>query len=273
VGAFLAVLAALSAAVVARRRWRGRLPARAVIISPAESTVVARDGAVRSVQTAELTMDERDYQRMWNAAHLEDLARTYWRFLTRVTLGLIRVIYGENERSVVLLAKPLTLLRFEAPEYVLEPDAGTVRWRIRDGLLVARAGRGCGYLALDVRHLSSDPNLHREKIRIEVAVANFYPAIAVGFSVPVYEATQSSIHVLVTHAFLRSLARLDLARSRVGRFAAQRASGIAAGRAIARAMVHRQPAPQQGSAVADSGESSELGPVVPGGDPPDGPGS
>ena len=36
---------------------------------------------------------------------------------------------------------------------------------------------------------------------------------------PVYEATQSSIHVLVTHAFLRSLATLDLAESKVGRFA------------------------------------------------------
>ena len=51
-------------------------------------------------------------------------------------------------------------------------------------------------------------------------MANFYPAIAAGFSVPVYEVTQSAIHVLVTHAFLRSLAGLDLAKSKVGRFAA-----------------------------------------------------
>jgi hypothetical protein len=208
---------------------------------------------------------------MWNAAHLEDLARTYWRFLSRVTLGLIRVIYGENERSVVLLFKPLTLLRFEAPEYELEPERGNVRWRIRDGLLVARAGRGCGYLALDVRHLGSDPARRREKLRIEVEVANFYPALAVGFSMPVYEATQSSIHVLVTHAFLRSLARLDLARSKVGRFAAQRATGMAVGRAaIARARGHLHLEPD--SAVADAGEGAELGPVVPGGDPPDGAG-
>ena len=51
---------------------------------------------------------------------------------------------------------------------------------------------------------------------IEVEVANFYPSIAVGFSMPVYEMTQSAVHVLVTHAFLRSLAKLDLARSKVG---------------------------------------------------------
>jgi len=50
-------------------------------------------------------------------------------------------------------------------------------------------------------------------------LANFYPAIAVGFSTPVYEATQSAIHVLVTHAFLRSLDTLDLAESKVGTLA------------------------------------------------------
>jgi hypothetical protein len=55
------------------------------------------------------------------------------------------------------------------------------------------------------------------KLRIEVEVANFYPSIAAGFSTPVYEATQSAIHVLVTHAFLRSLAKLDLATSKIGR--------------------------------------------------------
>ena len=53
-------------------------------------------------------------------------------------------------------------------------------------------------------------------MRIEIEVANFYPSIAVGFSTPVYEITQNAIHILVTHAFLRSLAKLDLAQSKVG---------------------------------------------------------
>ena len=214
-----------------------------MIISPRKSTVIARDGAVRSVQSAQLTLDQDDYRRMWNPTHLEDLARTYWRFLSRVTLGLIRVVYGEDERSVVLLGRPLTLLRFDAPEYELEPDHGNVRWRIRDGLLVARAGRGCGFLAIDVRYLATEPD-GRVKIRIEVEVANFYPAIAAGFSLPVYEMTQSAIHVLVTHAFLRSLARLDLAKSKVGRFAVHRPHVRAAGRAaISRARSMRDRAP------------------------------
>ena len=215
----LAFVAALAALLVARRQRRGSLPARAVIVSPRKSTVVARDGAVHSVQSAELTVALDDLQHLWNPTNLENLARTYWRFLSRVTLGLIRVVYGENERSVVLLGRPFTLLRFDAPEYEFEADHGHVRWAIQGGLLVARAGRGCGYLALDVRIDPKPVSNGNATLRIEVEVANFYPAIAAGFSMPVYEATQSAIHVLVTHAFLRSLATLDLAESRVGALA------------------------------------------------------
>jgi hypothetical protein len=147
---------------------------------------------------------------------MENLARTYWRFLSRVTLGIVRVTYGENERSVVLFGGPLTLLRFEAPEYVLEPDHGKVSWKIHGGLLVARQGRGCGFLALDVRRLPGIDASGQETLLIEVEVSNFYPSIAASFSQLVYGATQSFIHVLVTHAFLRSLAKLELAESKVG---------------------------------------------------------
>jgi len=93
-----------------------------------------------------------------------------------------------------------------------------VRWRIDKGVLVARQGRGGdGYLEIDVKHIASDePGSAR--IHIEVEVANFYPSIAHRLSKPVYRWTQSAIHVLVTHGFLRSLARLDLAESRVGRY-------------------------------------------------------
>jgi hypothetical protein len=212
---FLVVLVAICAFLAARRHRRTRLPARAVIVSPRKSTVIARDGAVQSVQSAELTLTPADLERLWNPKNLENLARTYWRFLTRVTLGVIRVSYRDNCRTVALFGRPLTLLRFGAPQYVLEPDHGTVVWRIRDGLLVARAGRGKGYLAVDVRRSGQGDVNGRATIRIEVEVSNFYPAIAAGFSTPVYEATQSAIHVLVTHAFLRSLATLDLAESKV----------------------------------------------------------
>jgi hypothetical protein len=212
----LLALGALVAGVLAVRRQRQRrLPAHAVIVSPRKSTVVQHDGAVRSVQSAKLTLDAGHLRRIWVAANLENLARTYWAFLTRVTLGLIRVRYEPDSRSVILLVRPLTLLRFEVPEYTIEPDHGSVRWQIRDGLLVARTGRGSGFLALDVRRLA-DREDGRAELLIEVEVANFYPSIAVGVSIPVYEMTQSVIHVLVTNAFLRSLAKLDLAQTRVG---------------------------------------------------------
>jgi hypothetical protein len=213
----LLAIAALAGLLAGRRRNRDKLPASAVILSPRKSTVTASDGAVRSVQSAELTLPRDQLERLWAVPNLENLARTYWLFLTRVTLGLVRVTYSEDERSVVFLARPFTMLRFSAPEYVVEPDHGKVMWRIKGGLLVARAGRGSGYLALDVRLLDEPNGSQTGRVRIEVEVANFYPSIASGFSMPVYEATQSAIHVLVTHAFLRSLARLKLARSKVGR--------------------------------------------------------
>jgi len=219
------IVAALGAMVAVRHRRRRALPASTAIVSPQKSMVTEEDGAVRSVQCAELSLSPGHLDLLWSAPNLENLARTYWLFLSRVTLGLIRVVYGQDERRVVLLARPLTLLRFEPPEYVIEPDHGKVTWKIRDGLLVARAGRGSGFLALDVSRLDGEPN-GSAKVRIEVEVANFYPAIAAGFSMPVYEATQSSIHVLVTHAFLRSLAKLKLAPSKVGRL--RQAAAVAA---------------------------------------------
>jgi hypothetical protein len=63
-----AVLASLAAAIVgliaARRRRRERLPARALIVSPRKSTVIATDGAVRSVQSAELSIPSEDLERL-----------------------------------------------------------------------------------------------------------------------------------------------------------------------------------------------------------------
>jgi hypothetical protein len=212
------VLALSAVAAWRRRRTTRRLPAQAVIVSPRRSTSIAHDGGVRSAQSAELTMAQSDLERLWSPANLENLARTYWLWLSRITLGLIRIKYDSESRSVVLIAKPLTLLRFEPPEYTLEPEHGCVRWRIRDGLLVARSGRGSGYLSLDVRR-SGEAGEGRARLKIEVEVANFYPSIAVGFSTPVYEMTQSAIHVLVTNGFLRSLAKLRLAESVVGQLA------------------------------------------------------
>jgi hypothetical protein len=213
-------LTAATAAAARRRRLRERWPARAeIVVDPTEGTTIDASGAVRSVQAADLTLTQEQLDALWSPTQLERLARTYWRYLSRVTLGLIRVDYADEQRTIVLVNRRLRLLRFRSPEYAMDADRGVVRWRIEDGVLVEQRGHGGeGYLQIDVRRCAPAPD-GRARIHVEVEVANFYPSIAKRFSRPVYIATQSRIHILVGHGFLRSLARLDLARSRVGRFA------------------------------------------------------
>ncbi len=109
-----------------------RKVAEAVIRDPAKHTSFDEHGAVRSIQAADLTMPEAELDAIWSPMHLERLARTYWKYLSRVTLGLIRVDYTPTERYVVLIARPFVLLRFRAPEYSMDDERGVVRWRIRD---------------------------------------------------------------------------------------------------------------------------------------------
>jgi hypothetical protein len=223
-GTWIAVAAAVALAAAGGvafagwlRRRRRRIAEAVISDPPAARSQEDRRGAVRSVQAADIFLPAETLDEMWTPMYLERLARTYWRFLTRVTLGLIRVCYTEHERFVVLLVRPLKLITFRAPEYEMDPTRGLVRWRIASGLLVARRGRDQdGYLQIEVRRRPGEGS-DTARLHVEVEVANFYPAIAFGLSRRIYNATQSHIHVLITHGFLRSLARLDLAESRVGR--------------------------------------------------------
>jgi hypothetical protein len=195
---------------------RRRRPADAVISDLDDHTVMDSRGSVRSIQAATVTTPEGSLDAIWTPTYLERLARTYWKYLSRVSLGLIRVEYTETERRVVLLRRPFVLLRFRAPEYEIGDERGIVRWLIRDGVLVAK--RDQGYLEIDVRR--TDPGkVGYDQAHVEVEVANFYPAIATWVARWFYKATQSRIHVLVTHGFLRSLAERELEMSAVGRFA------------------------------------------------------
>ena len=132
-------------------RPRERHIADSVIRDPEEHTVMDERGAVRSVQAADITMPAAELEAIWSPMHLERLARTYWKYLSRVTLGLIRVAYTPTERAVVFLTRPFVLLRFHAPEYSMDDERGVVRWRIRDGILVASEGHESdGFLEIDV---------------------------------------------------------------------------------------------------------------------------
>ncbi len=217
----VAAIAAVAGGIYAvARRLRGGPPLADVdIVRQADDDTGIDDrGAVRSVQTAEVALPADRIDTLWSPQYLERLARTYWRFLTRATLGVVRVFYAEDERSVCLLVPRVKLITFAPPEYEMDDRRGVVRWRIVSGLLVARRGRRAdGYLEIDVqRRPAAQPG--RVLVHVEVEVADFHPAIASAVGRWVYANTQSRIHVLVTHGFLRSLARLDLAESRVGRF-------------------------------------------------------
>jgi hypothetical protein len=194
---------------------RRRAHARVHIIKVPPSGYSA-DGAVGSRQVAEVTLPRAELERMWSPENLERLARTYWSFLSRFSLGLIRVLYGEDSRDVVFLRRPFVLLRFHKPEYHLTRDGGTVTWPINRGVLVARHGRGRGFLRLSVLRQPGYEDAPEVTLLVSSEVVNFYPTIATSFSRWIYEQTQLRIHVMVTNAFLRSLANLELEESHVG---------------------------------------------------------
>ena len=197
-------------------------PPRATVrlIDDPEQSQVTGTGAVSSVQRAELELPPATLDELWKPENLERLARAYWRHLNRVSLGLLRVVYEPTARTVVLLLRPLALLRFRAPEYDTEGNAASVTWRIERGLLVARRGRDSGHLRISVcRAGIASSGLARVAVTAEVR--NFYPWLRgsgalVRLGAWVYSQTQMRIHVLVTRGFLRSMARLDLPPSRVG---------------------------------------------------------
>lgn len=192
------------------------MPAKVELLPEKDSTPVAPDGAVDSTQEANVTLPPDVLDELWKREYLERLARSYWRFLNKISLGLIRVVYAEGSRTVVLLSRRLPLLRFHAPEYDTDASEGCVTWRIDRGLLVAKQGRGQGFLRIAVDKLPDPGRLH-----LSVSVQNFYPFIRgsgrfARFGSWLYGQTQVRIHRIVTFGFLRSLARLDFPPSEVG---------------------------------------------------------
>lgn len=174
---------------------------------------VTPDGPLRSVQEAELAMDAATLERLWRPETLERLARGYWRYLNRISLGLLRIAYGESSRSVVLVWRRLDLLRFRPPRYDSGPDFGRVTWPIERGVLVSPAGRGRGYLRFDVRRL--EPVGGEARVVVRAVVENFYPLLRgsgrfARIGAFVYAQTQLRVHVRVTRGYLRSLERGDL---------------------------------------------------------------
>lgn len=201
-------------------------PATVRLLPPPPSERIPERGSVVSAQEAELELPVEILEQLWTPEYLERLARSYWRFLSRVTLSLIRVVYGYDWRAVVVVSPRLPLLRFHAPDYETGGERASVTWRIERGLLVAREGRDHGHLRIEVQRGGDAVARSRARLHIRIEVRNFYPWLRghgrfARLGAWVYANTQLRIHVLVCRLFLRSLARLDLPPSKVGALRAE----------------------------------------------------
>jgi hypothetical protein len=197
------------------------LPARVKIVHVPEQGY-APDGSVTTRQEAELTVPREVLERLWTPENLENLARTYWAFLARVSLGLLRVRYGAECREIILFGK-IVLLRFHKPEYEMSSTRGCVTWRIEKGLLVAPGGRDKGHLRICVDRPADLNGDGEVTVHVSSEVGAFVPTLSfpglrslTGLGRWIYRQTQLRIHVIVTHAFLKSLGNLELESSRVG---------------------------------------------------------
>ena len=205
---------------------RGPAAVEVRVLPDAERGPVTADGPLRSVQEAELAMQTPRLEELWKPEMMERLARGYWLYLNRISLGLLRVAYSGASRSVVLISPRLVLLRFREPSYDTGPGFGRVTWTIERGVLVAQSGRGRGYLRFDVRRLDPGPD-GAARVRVRAVVANFYPFLRgsgrfARLGAFIYAQTQLRIHELITRGYLRSLERGELPPLRPERQAAYR---------------------------------------------------
>jgi hypothetical protein len=190
------------------------------ILDPDDNVRVHRSGAVGSIQEAEIVVDRKFLEGIWNADSLELMARGYWSFLRRMSLGIIRMIYAHDSRTVTAFGV-LPLLRFGTPRYETDDGIGQVTWPIDRGLLVASEGRGKGHLRVSVKRCDRDGvddevDARSDEVRIiaKVEVENFYPGIRgrgrfARLGAFFYAQTQLRIHVIVCNAYLLSLPRMD----------------------------------------------------------------
>lgn len=197
------------------------LPARVKIVHVPEQGYQA-DGSVTTRQEAEVTLPRSALEKLWTAENLENLARTYWAFLRRVSLGLLKIRYADDSREIVALGF-IVLLRFHKPEYETSATRGCVTWRIHKGFLVAPGGCDKGHLEICVERPADVNGDDEVSVKVSSEVGAFVPMLTFpglralsAFGRWFYRQTQLRIHVIVTHAFLRSLGNLELERSEVG---------------------------------------------------------
>jgi hypothetical protein len=183
---------------------------------------LAKSGPIACSQSALITVEDDLFEQLWTPSTLELLARSYWRFIRKRSLGLIRMGYSPGSRSVNLVSKRIPLLRFHEPEFEAGPDHGSVKWPIDRGLLVAAEGKGNGYLRIEARRDPERPTRPGHQAMIVTSeVVNFYPWLRgsgwfARTGTWLYSQTQLRIHLWVTRGYMRSLADLPASVIRQG---------------------------------------------------------
>jgi hypothetical protein len=173
-------------------------------------------GPVGSVHEAELLVAEQDVERVISAEVLSQVSDAYWRFLGRISLGLLRKHAEPGHESLVVVLRQAALLRLDAPTYREDSENASVTWPIDRGLLVAREGWGRGSLAISLRRAARDPRRSGDaRVLMRMEVVGYYPRCrGHGRFTPVgtwiYANTQAQIHRFVLRGFMRSLAGLEL---------------------------------------------------------------
>ena len=199
--------------------------------------------------------DRRARVALWHPQYLERLARTYWKYLSRVTLGLIRVVlHRARARRRPDSAARSCCCASARRNTTSRAIAESCSWRIQDGLLVSRRNEGC--LEIDVRRMESDRQGYG-RVHVEVEVSNFYPAIAhLGRALGLRP--DAVAHPRARHARLPALARPARARGvrrrplRARAVASRSTSATRRGRA-SRCSSPRSPPPCSSGARATSG--------------------
>jgi len=171
---------------------------------------LATTGGVTCEQTAVITVDQETFEQIWTPSTLELLARTYWRFIRKRSLGAIRVVYRPGSQTVVLFSRRIPLLRFDSPTFHTGGEGAYVEWPIDKGLLVARAGRDQGFLRIAVKNEGGSDGGSRQRLEVSSTVSNFYPWLRgsgwfARVGTWIYSQTQLRSHIWITKGFLRSL--------------------------------------------------------------------
>ncbi len=125
---------------------------------------------------------------------LEDLAATYFSYVTRRLFHIVGVRRSEPERISFTLAR-MTLLGFEAQQVSVEPTQSRIAYAITGGLLARpHAPFGTLSISVDIRP--------KGLTRFCLEVADYHPRLAGYIGGAIYRLIQSPIHQWLGDGFV-----------------------------------------------------------------------